>query len=334
MKRILVAGSSGFIGSNLVKKLQDEGHYVIGIDMELPKYIQPDHFCNYDMRLDWHDWLDTSEISEGVDEAYCLSCLMGGMGFIGDEAKYGYDITIGSTQIIISFIDICRWFKIPKVFYSSSACVYNQELQTNSKVVALKESDAIPASPDLLYGWQKLYAEKMFEASGLNVRVARFHNIFGKWGTYDGGKEKAPAAMCRKVAMAKDGDKIEVWGTGLQTRSFLDINECLVGVEKLMNSDYSKPLNIGSSELISINDLAKMVIDISGKNLTIKNIEGNVGVMGRNSDNTLCNEILGWESKQPLRVSMEKLYRWIDLSINKDKEWILQYAKEAYLKSK
>jgi len=153
-------------------------------------------------------------------------------------------------------------------------------------------------------------------ASGLDCRIVRFHNIFGKNGTYDGGKEKAPAALCRKVAIAKDGDEIEVWGTGLQTRSFLDIDECLIGVEKLMDSSYSKPLNIGSSELISINDLAKMAIDISGKNLTIKNIDGNVGVMGRNSDNELCSQVLGWESKQPLRVGMEKLYSWVNKQVN------------------
>lgn len=315
-KRILVAGSSGFIGSNLVDKLQKEGHYVIGVDIELPKYSTPDVFVKWDMRNGWTYSGISSEMVDGIDEAYCLACLMGGMGYIGDEKKYGYDIAIGSTQIIINFIALCKWFNVGKVFYSSSACVYNQELQTSSNVVALKESDAIPASPDLLYGWQKLYSEKMFEASGLNVRVARFHNIFGKWGTYDGGKEKAPAAMCRKVSMAKNGESIEVWGTGLQTRSFLHIDECLEGVDRLMNSEYSKPINIGSDELISINDLAKMVIGISGKNLSIKNIDGNVGVQGRNSDNTLIQKEIGWRPTSKLVNGINQTFHWINKQIN------------------
>lgn len=316
MKRILVAGSSGFIGSNLVAKLKGEGHFVVGVDIETPKYSIPDEFIRWDMRTDWRDSFIVDEMVTGVDEAYCLACLMGGMGYIGDEEKYGYDIAVGSTQIIVNFIDLCKVFKVGKIFYSSSACVYNQELQTSSDVVALKERDAIPASPDLLYGWQKLYAEFMFMASGMDIRIARFHNIFGKWGTYDGGKEKAPAAMCRKVALAKDGDEIEVWGTGDQTRSFLHIDECLEGVERLMNSDYKKPLNIGSDELISINNLANMVIYLSGKKLKIKNIDGVVGVQGRNSDNTLIKEVLGWSPTQRLRVGMEKLYSWVNKMVN------------------
>jgi GDP-D-mannose 3',5'-epimerase len=315
MKRILVTGSSGFIGSNLVAKLEAQGHYVVGMDIEEPKYYKPSHFIQIDLRNDWRDY-NVDPLFWGTDEAYCLACLMGGMGYIGDEEKYGYDIAIGSTQIVTNFIDLCRTINAKKIFYSSSACVYNQNLQTNAEVVALKESDAIPAYPDLLYGWQKLYAEFMFMASGLDVRIARFHNIFGKWGTYDGGKEKAPAALCRKVAMAKDGDEIEVWGTGLQTRSFLHIDECLDGVERLMESDYKKPLNIGSDELIAINDLAKMVIYISGKKLSVKNIDGIVGVQGRNSDNTLCNEVLGWQPTIPLIEGITKLYNWVNKRIN------------------
>ncbi len=324
MKRILVCGSSGFIGSNMVSFFQKEGHYVIGVDIELPKYSTPDKFIKWDMRQDWHVYCESGEISDGVDEAYCLSCLMGGMGYIGDEEKYGYDIAIGSTEIVINFISLCKWFSIPKIFYSSSACVYNQNLQMNDDVIALRESDAIPAFPDLLYGWQKLYAEKMFQASGLNIRIARFHNIFGQWGTYDGGKEKAPAALCRKIARAKDGDEIEVWGSGTQTRSFLYISECLEGVYRLMNSDYKEPINIGSDELISINDLAKMIIEISGKKLTIKNIDGNVGVQGRNSDNTLIEEVLNWCPTESLKNGIEKLYQWINLNVNGKIEWTTQ----------
>jgi len=315
MKRVLVTGSSGFIGSNLVAKLEKEGCHVTGMDIEEPKYYKPTRFIQIDLRNYWREY-NVDELFWGIDEAYCLACLMGGMGYIGDEEKYGYDIAIGSTQIVTNFIDLCKKIGAKKIFYSSSACVYNQNLQTDSNVVALKESDAIPASPDLLYGWQKLFAEKMFEASGMDVRIARFHNIFGKWGTYDGGKEKAPAALCRKVAMAKDGDEIEVWGTGLQTRSFLHIDECLEGVERLMNSDYKKPLNIGSDELISINSLAHMVISISGKKLTVKNVDGIVGVMGRNSDNELCEDELKWRPTISLRYGISKLYSWVNKQVN------------------
>lgn len=327
MKRILICGSSGFIGSNLVDRLQKLGHYVIGVDIVEPVYSTPNAFYKWDMRFDWQEYGNgvNAEVSEGVDEAYCLACLMGGMGYIGDEEKYGYDIAIGSTQIIIQFIEICKWFKVPKVFYSSSACVYNQNLQTDSNVVALKESDAIPASPDLLYGWQKLYAEKMFEASGLNVRIARFHNVFGKWGSYNNQKEKAPAAICRKVAMSKciawdyppyEWEPVEVWGTGKQTRSFLHIDEALEGVERLMGSNYIKPLNIGSDELISINQLAEMIIEISGKRLSIKNVPGNVGVQGRNSDNELIYKTLGWRPTQRVYEGLKKTYEWIYKQIN------------------
>lgn len=315
MKRVLVTGSSGFIGSNLVAKLQTEGCFVIGMDIEPPKYIRPNVFYKMDLRNDWRGY-HIEEVFDGIDEAYCLACMMGGMGFIGDEEKHGYQIAIGSTEIVTQFIDLCKNINAKKVFYSSSACVYNQQLQMSEDVVALKESDAIPAWPDLLYGWQKLYSEFMFMASGLDVRIARFHNIFGRWGTWDGGKEKAPAAMCRKVAIAEDGGEIEVWGTGLQTRSFLHIDECLEGIERLMESNYKHPLNIGSDELISINDLARMVIYISGKNLSIKNVDGNVGVQGRNSDNTLCQYVLKWKPTVPLLDGMEQLYDWITQQVN------------------
>lgn len=308
---ILVLGSSGFIGSNLVSKLINEGHYVNGIDIQLPQYSRPDVFHSRDLRFDGEDVFGRRK----WDEVYVLACLMGGMGFIGDEKKYGYDIGVGSTQIVTNSI---KWIinNCPhaKIFYSSSACVYNQELQTKSNVVALKEDDAIPASPDLLYGWQKLFSEFLFMTCGLDVRIARFHNIFGKWGTYEGGKEKAPAALCRKVAIAKD--EVEVWGTGQQTRSFLHIDECLEGVEILMNSNYKKPINIGSDELVSINQLAEMVIGISGKNLSVKNIDGIVGVQGRNSDNTLIEKELGWRPTKKLYEGLKQTYSWINQQVN------------------
>lgn len=313
MNKILIIGSSGFIGSNLSKKLESEGKHVVGIDIVEPKYYHPKEFYLRDMRYAGED------IFKGVSytEIYNFHCLMGGMGFIGDEVKYGYEIGVGSTQMIINSIEWTKKYQPnAKVFYSSSACVYNQYLQEDANVTALKEHVAIPAAPDLLYGWQKLFSEKMFSASGLNVRIARFHNIFGEMGTYDGGKEKAPAALCRKVATAKDGDNIEVWGDGLQTRSFLYIDECLDGVERLMNSQFREPINIGSDKLISINDLAKMVIEISGKKLGIKNIKGNVGVRGRNSDNSLIRKELNWSPSQPLRAGIEKLYNWVNKQVN------------------
>lgn len=306
---ILILGSSGFIGSNLTLKLMKEGHYVVGMDMENPKYVKPDNFILFDLR-----YSIPFRPSLVYDQVYILACLMGGMGYIGDEKKYGYDIAIGSTQIIANSIEyIKKYCGNAKVFYSSSACVYNQDLQTAS--VNLKESDAIPANPDLLYGWQKLFSEKMMQFSGLNIRVARFHNIFGELGTYQGGKEKAPAALCRKIAQASDGEEIEVWGPGYQTRSFLYIEECLLGVQLLMESRYRQPLNIGSDELVTINQLAQMVIDISEKRLAIKNVPGNVGVTGRNSDNTMCYAVLSWKPKQPLKEGIEKLYRWVNSQV-------------------
>ena len=311
----MIWGSSGFIGSNLADKLQKEGHTVVGVDIEQPKYCNVDIFYQFDLRDSFKMYM---LLREAPDELYVLACLMGGMGYIGDEKKHGYDITIGSTEIIINAINYCRLQpSVKKVFYSSSACVYNQYLQTRNDIVALREQDAIPAAPDLLYGWQKLYAEKMFEASGLNYRIARFHNIFGRWGSYDNGKEKAPAALMRKAALANDGDEIEVWGTGEQTRSFLHIDTCLQGIEKLMASDYKEPLNIGSDEMVTINQLAQMCIYVSGKSLTIKNIEGNVGVQGRNSDNTLCEQVLGWKPDTKLIDGIKKTYPWIAEQLNK-----------------
>lgn len=321
MKNILVTGSAGFIGGHLVKRLRSQGHYVIGADIEDEKYFH----SNYFHKADLTDWLKCHKIfsRHKIDEVYNLACLMGGMGFIGDE-KHAYDIMVGSSQIISNILHLSIYKGVTKHFYSSSACVYNMQKQDKPDVVALKESDAYPSMPDLTYGWQKLFSERMYEAAkskGLDIRIARFHNIFGEYGTFDGGKEKAPAALCRKVAKAKDGDEIEVWGTGTQTRSFLYIEECLDGVERLMNGYYDKPINIGSDELISINDLAKMIINISGKKLTIKNIDGNVGVNGRNSDNSNIQKELGWKPSQPLQVGIEKLYKWINFQVNHRVEW-------------
>lgn len=319
MKKVLVTGSSGFIGGHLVKNLQSKGYYVIGVDIENPRYEKPTLFYNYDLRIQNNCqklFLDNNNISE----VYNLACLMGGMGYIG-STDHSHEIMIGSTQIISNILDCCVKFGVKKYFYSSSACVYNMNKQDNIYSPALKESDMLPAFPDLMYGWQKVMGELMAQATkeqyGLDIRIARFHNIFGENGTWNGGKEKAPAALCRKISVAKNGDEIEVWGDGQQTRSFLYINELLEGIERLMNSDITEALNFGSDELISINDLAKMIIEISGKNLNIKNnLTKPQGVRGRNSDNTLVYDKLGWKPNKSLKEGITSLYHWIDKQIN------------------
>lgn len=323
--KILITGSSGFIGGHLVKRLKDEGHFVVGIDLVEPPYNKPDEFHLCDLR----NPVITYEVflRHKFDHVYSLACLMGGMGYIGNP-EHTFDIMVGSSQIIINTLDSAIRTGVKKIFYSSSACVYNETLQLSSDGVSLKESDAYPASPDLVYGWQKLFSEQLHQASKdrIDIRIARFHNIYGPEGTYKGGKEKAPSAMCRKVieshslsnyiaskvvGMDKFG-KIEVWGTGSQTRSFLYIDDCIDAVRLLMESDFKEPINIGSEEMISINDLAKMAIGFSGKRIEIKNIPGPVGVAGRNSCNDLIREKLGWEPKYSLSEGLEKTYRWIE----------------------
>lgn len=317
-KTILVTGSSGFIGGHLVSKLKKQGFFVIGSDMELPKYDSPDLFYKVDLRN--QSSCESIFSNNEINEVYNLACLMGGMGYIGNN-KHSHDIMTGSTLIVANVLDCCVRYNVSKVFYSSSACAYNMYLQGDVDSVALKESDAYPAMPDLIYGWQKIQSETMhhgaFLSHGLECRVARFHNIFGVNGIYDGGKEKAPAAMCRKVAIAKNGDDLIVWGDGMQKRSFMYIDECLYFVEKLMNSDCRQVVNIGSDEVVSINELANMVMDISGKKLNIiYDTTKPQGVRGRNSDNTFIELVLGERPSKTLREGMEKLYRWVNEQVN------------------
>lgn len=318
-KTILITGSSGFIGGHLTNKLINEGHRVVGVDIVHPQYFPPTIFFNYDLRSQ----VLTRNIfrEHQFDEVYNLACLMGGMGYIGDH-RHDYDIMIGSSQIVANVNECCVDFNVPKIFYSSSACVYNETKQHRINSPALKETDAYPSFPDLVYGWQKLFSEHMTNAiksKNVEVRVARFHNVFGEYGIYDGGKEKAPAALARKISQAKDGDMIEVWGDGQQQRSFIHVSEALEGVQKLMDSDYSWPLNIGSSQMVSINELASMLIKISGKDLGIKNMPSDkVGVRGRNSDNSLIKSVLGWAPSQPLEVGLRTTYEWIRKQVCKN----------------
>jgi len=311
--KALVCGAGGFIGSHLVKQLKREGYYVIGADLKQPEFeeTEADEFFVCDLRD--VEWVNTL-IKHKPDEVYQLAADMGGAGYIF-TGEHDADLMHNSAMINLNMAEACKGKPI-SIFYSSSACMYPHEIQTLGNE-GLRESDAYPANPDSEYGWEKLFSERLYLSYARNhkmrVRIARFHNIYGPFGTYQGGREKAPAAMCRKVILAKDGDCIEVWGDGKQTRSFLYIDECIKFIRKLMKSDCEIPLNIGSDELVSINELAQMAIDISGKKLSIKNVSSRaLGVRGRNSDNTLIKSELGSAPYYPLKKGMEQTYSWIN----------------------
>lgn len=308
MKRILVTGSSGFIGGHLIKHLRDQGHFVVGVDLEMPKYNTPDEFIQCDLRNEYSVFKVFG--AHNFDEVYSLACLMGGMGYIGNP-EHAYDVMIGSSQVLINTLDNAVKFGVKKIFYSSSACVYNQTLQEVTEGVSLSEDMAYPAFPDLVYGWQKLFGEQLHQAAKdkIDIRIARFHNIYGPEGTWYGGKEKAPAAVCRKVL--ESDSVVEIWGSGQQTRSFLYIDDCIDAILALMESDHREPINIGSEEMVSIAQLAQMVIAISGKELRVKSIPGPVGVMGRNSNNDLIRDVLGWTPNHSLLKGITKTYLWI-----------------------
>ncbi len=315
-KKILVTGAGGFIGHHLVRDLKRRGHWVRGVDLKYPEFSLKDEADNFvigDLRNPnvWQKILDRN-----FDEIYQLAADMGGAGFVF-TGENDTDIMHNSALINLNALHYLKEKKFTgKIFYSSSACIYPEYKQTDPNNPGLKESDAYPACPDSEYGWEKLFSERMYLAFnrnyGINIRIVRFHNIFGPEGTYEGGREKAPAALCRKVAEAFDGGEIEIWGDGEQTRSFLYIDECLEGIHRFMDSDFMGPLNIGSDEMVSINQLAKMIMEIAGKNLTIKHISGPLGVRGRNSENTLIKEKLGWAPSKPLKMGLKKNYKWIE----------------------
>jgi nucleoside-diphosphate-sugar epimerase len=316
MKKALVCGAGGFIGSHLVKRLKKEGYFVRGVDLKYPEFskTEADEFIKGDLRN-----LSIVDVCvSGVDEVYQLAADMGGADFIF-TGENDSDIMHNSAMINLNIVDSMKRYGVKKVFYSSSACMYPETHQLEIDVPALREDMAYPGNPDSEYGWEKLFSERLYLAYAKNydfdVRIARFHNIFGPEGTFDGGREKAPAALCRKVI--ESNGKIEVYGDGQQTRSFLYIDECIEGIRLLMESDCIEPLNLGSDEIISINDFAQMIIDISGKEVVIDNIDvPQLGVRGRNSDNTLINFELSWSPIQPLQVGIKYTYKWIEKQMN------------------
>lgn len=311
MKTALVLGAGGFIGSHMVKRLKSEGYWVRGVDLKKPEFsdTEADDFVVGDLR---NPHLVSLVVDDNIDELYQFAADMGGAGYIF-TGEHDADVMHNSGLINLNVVYESVKKGVKKVFYSSSACMYPEYNQLDPDNPNCEESSAYPANPDSEYGWEKLFSERLYKSFernyGLDVRIARFHNIFGPEGTWTGGKEKAPAAMCRKAILSNG--EMEVWGDGTQTRSFLYIDECIEAVRRLMKSNFTEPVNIGSEEMIAINDFAQMAIDISKKNIQIKNIEGPLGVKGRNSDNRLFKEKIGWEPTQPLREGMEKTYNWI-----------------------
>jgi GDP-D-mannose 3', 5'-epimerase len=310
--RILVNGAGGFIGGHLVKRLKAEGFWVRGVDLKRHEFSQShaDEFILGDLR----DPGFVREVVEGINEVYQLAADMGGAGYIF-TGEHDASVMHNSASINLNTLELGYKAGVRKFFYSSSACMYPEYNQTDPDNPKCSEDSAYPAAPDSEYGWEKLFSERLYAAymrnHGVEVRIARFHNIFGPEGTWCGGREKAPAALCRKVAEADHRGAIEVWGDGCQTRSFLYIDECVEGVRRLMDSGFSDPVNIGSEEMVSINQLAELIMDIAGKKLTIHHIPGPQGVRGRNSDNRLIQSRLGWKPSNPLQAGLEKTYEWI-----------------------
>jgi len=320
MKTALVLGAGGFIGGHLVKRLKAEGFWVRGVDLKLHEYAetQADDFVVADLR---DPYVVRNVIDRRFDEVYQLAADMGGAGYIF-TGEHDADIMHNSATINLNVADACHKRTIKQVFYSSSACMYPAHNQEDPDNPNCAEHSAYPAAPDSEYGWEKLFSERLFLAYNRNYgtrnRVARYHNIFGPEGTWQGGKEKAPAAVCRKIALAKSSDAIEIWGDGQQTRSFLFVDECVEGTTRLLRSDFEGPVNIGSDEMVTINQLVHMVADIAGKSIEINHIPGPLGVRGRNSDNNLIKERLDWAPSQPLRAGLERTYAWIEQQVRRN----------------
>jgi len=311
-----VNGAGGFIGGHMVKRLKAEGFWVRAVDLRMHEFAVPpaDEFIVGDLR----DQHFVADAVQGIDEIYQFAADMGGAGYIF-TGEHDAAVMHNSATINLNTLHFGVRAGVRKFFYSSSACIYPEHNQRDPSNPQCSEDSAYPAAPDSEYGWEKLFSERLYLSFmrnfGVQVRIARFHNIFGPEGTWCGGREKAPAAVCRKVAEAEDGGEIEIWGDGEQTRSFLFIDECIEGVRRLMQSEWAGPVNIGSDEMVTINQLAAMIMDIAGRKLSIRHIAGPLGVRGRNSDNRLIAKELGWKPSRPLREGLEKTYRWIEGSV-------------------
>lgn len=320
MKKILVCGAGGFIGSHLVKRLKAEGNWVRGVDLKFPRFgdTHADDFVVGDLR-------DAAFVREIIDtrfdEIYQLAADMGGAGYIF-TGENDANVMHNSATINLNVVDVAYKRNVKRIFYSSSACMYPEYNQLDPDNPKCSEDSAYPAAPDSEYGWEKLFSERLYLAYGRNhgieARIARYHNIFGPEGSWNDGKEKAPAAICRKVAMAKSGEAIEIWGDGKQTRSFLYVDECLEGTIRLTRSNETGPFNIGSEEMVTINQLVGIVADVAGKKIEINHISGPTGVRGRNSDNHLIQEKLGWSPSETLLAGIEKTYGWVEQQVRRN----------------
>ena len=316
MKKILVCGAGGFIGTHLVRSLRAQGHYVIGADLKFPEFSITE--CNEFHQVDLRNQRSVTRlIKSDIDEIYQLAADMGGAGyiFIGDNDA---NIMHNSAIINLNILHEMTFKKIKKIFYTSSACIYPEHNQQDPNNPVLSEASAYPADPDSEYGWEKLFSERLYSSYarnyGIDVRVARLHNVFGPECTYNNGKEKAPAALCRKIINCLD--TVEVWGPGQQTRSFLYIDDCIEGIHRLMASNHSEPINLGSDRMISINDLVALISQVVDKPVKITNIDGPLGVMGRVSDNTVIHQVLGWKPPDNLEAGLKQTYHWIEQQLN------------------
>jgi nucleoside-diphosphate-sugar epimerase len=320
MKKALVCGAGGFIGSHLVKRLKREEYWVRGVDLKYPLFSksQADDFVIGDLR---DPQICHQVADQPFDELYQLAADMGGAGYIF-SGNNDAPIMHNSALINLNMVEAAYESSVKQIFYSSSACMYPAYNQADAQNPKCSEDTAYPAQPDSEYGWEKLFSERLYLAFnrnyGINIRIARFHNVFGPEGSWNDGREKAPAAFCRKVANANSGEEIEMWGDGLQTRSFLYIDECLEGIRRLMKSDFTGPVNIGSEEMVTINQLATIIMDIAGKKLNIKHIDGPLGVRGRCSDNHLILEKLGWKPSYKLNDGLKTTYAWIEEMVKRD----------------
>ena len=316
--KVLVTGAGGFIGHHLINFLKSHGYWVRGVDLQYPRFtpIDADEF----MLLDLRRWQNCLRATRGMDEVYALAADMGGMGFI---SSHHAQILHNNALINIHTLDAARTNRVKRYLYTSSACIYPEYRQMDADVAPLKEEDAYPAQPQDAYGWEKLLAERLClhyrEEYGFETHIVRFHNIFGPLGTWDGGREKAPAALCRKVAIAKltGNPEVEIWGDGEQTRSFCYIDDCVKGLYKLMQSDYCLPLNLGQDRMVTINQLADMIATIAGVRIIKKHVPGPQGVRGRNSDNTRLRQVLGWEPEISLEEGLARTYAWIEGQVEK-----------------